>query len=80
MNSTLETRATLADLLERVLDRGLVIDADLIIQVAGIPLLGIKLRAAIAGMETMLRYGTWQEWDEALRMDATTHCESMDRR
>jgi hypothetical protein len=37
------------------------------IHVAGIPLLGVKLNAALAGMETMLKYGIWQDWDEAQR-------------
>lgn len=71
MNPTRDTHATLVDLLDRVLDKGLILDADLIIHVAGIPLLGVKLRAALAGMETMLKYGIWQDWDEALRAIAT---------
>ncbi len=71
MNPTRDTHATLVDLLDRVLDKGLILDADLIIHVAGIPLLGIKLRAALAGMETMLKYGIWQDWDEAQRAIAT---------
>jgi hypothetical protein len=71
MNPTRESHATLVDLLDRVLDKGLVLDADLIIHVAGIPLLGVKLRAALAGMETMLKYGIWKDWDEAQRAIAT---------
>jgi hypothetical protein len=68
---TRETHATLVDLLERVLEKGLVINADLIINVAGIPLIGINLRAYIAGIETMLKYGIWKDWDEAQRAIAT---------
>ena len=49
--------ATLVDLLDRVLDRGLVINADIIISLAGVPLIGLNLRAALAGIETMVRYG-----------------------
>ena len=71
MNPTRDAHATLADLLDRVLDKGLILDADLIIHVAGIPLLGVKLTAALAGMETMLEYGIWEDWDEALRAIAT---------
>ena len=71
MNPTRDSHATLIDLLDRVLDRGLMLDADLIIHVAGIPLLGVKLRAALAGMETMLKYGIWEDWDEAHRVKAT---------
>ena len=67
MEPTVDTRYALADLLDRLLDKGLVIQADVIISVAGIPLIGINLRAALAGMETMLRYGVMQEWDEEVR-------------
>ncbi len=67
MKPNRNTEATLVDLLERLLDKGLMLNADLIIHVAGIPLLGVNLRACIAGMETMLRYGIWQDWDEAQR-------------
>lgn len=61
------TNATLVDLLDRVLDKGLVIHADVIVSVAGIPLIGVNLRAALAGMETMLKYGIMQAWDERIR-------------
>lgn len=61
------TNATIVDLLDRVLDKGLVIHADVIVSVAGIPLIGVNLRAALAGMETMLKYGIMQSWDERTR-------------
>lgn len=67
MKPTRDSRATLVDLLDRVLDKGLILDADLMIHVAGIPLLGIKIKAALAGMETMLKYGIWKDWDTAQR-------------
>lgn len=67
MQPTRDTHATLVDLLDRVLEKGLVLNADLIINVAGIPLIGVNLRACLAGMETMLKYGIWQDWDEAQR-------------
>jgi hypothetical protein len=60
-------KATLVDLLDRVLDRGLVINADIIISLAGVPLIGINLRAALAGMETMVQYGLMREWDKSIR-------------
>jgi len=62
-----DTHATLVDLLDRILDQGLVINADIIVSVAGIPLLGVNLKAALAGMETMLKYGIMQAWDERTR-------------
>jgi len=71
MDPTRDTHATLVDLLDRVLDKGLVLNADLIIHVAGIPLLGVNLKACLAGMETMLKYGIWRDWDEAQRAIAT---------
>lgn len=67
MEPTRDTNATLVDLLDRILDKGLMLNADIIIHVAGIPLLGVNLRACLAGMETMLKYGVWQDWDEAQR-------------
>jgi hypothetical protein len=66
-----DTHATLVDLLDRVLEKGLVLNADLLIHVAGIPLLGVNLKACLAGIETMLKYGIWQDWDEAQRAIAT---------
>lgn len=65
--SEFAAKATLVDLLDRVLEKGLVIDANVVISVAGIPLLGVKLRAALAGMETMLNYGMLTQWDENIR-------------
>jgi len=61
------TNATLVDLLDRILDKGLVIYADVIVSVAGVPLIGVNLRAALAGMETMLKYGVMVDWDEKCR-------------
>lgn len=66
-----EPKATLNDLLDRVLDRGLILSTDIIIQVAGIPLLGIQLKACLAGIQTMLDHGMWVNWDAALRLAAT---------
>ena len=60
-------KATLVDLLDRVLDKGLVIEADVVILVAGVPLLGVKLRAALAGMSTMCEYGMLADWDQRIR-------------
>ncbi len=55
------------DLLDRALDKGLLLNADLVICLAGVPLVWVVLRAAVAGMETMLRHGLLREWNEALR-------------
>lgn len=56
-------RATLSDLLDRVLDKGIILNADLVISLADVPLIGVNLRAAIAGMETMVKYGLMRDYD-----------------
>ena len=60
-------RATIVDLLDRVLDRGLFLRADLVISLAGIPLIGATLSVAVAGTETLMKYGILSDWDEAIR-------------
>lgn len=67
MKPTRDQKHTLVDLLDRVLDRGVILHADLIISVSGIPLVGVSLKAAIAGIETMLKYGYFKEWDQEIR-------------
>jgi ribosomal protein L37AE/L43A len=47
----------LADAIGRILDKGLVINADIAVSVAGVELLGIKIRAALASFETAAKYG-----------------------
>ena len=51
---------------------GAVLRADVIVSVAEIPLVGIKLTAAIAGMETMTEYGLFEEWDTSRRNAAVS--------
>jgi hypothetical protein len=57
----------LVDLVDRMLVKGVILHADLIISVSGVPLIGVNLRAAIAGMTTMLEYGMMEAWDEKIR-------------
>lgn len=61
MQPTRTGRAGIVDLLDRILDKGLILNADLIISLAGVPLIAVSLRAAIAGVETMQRYGMMKE-------------------
>lgn len=49
------------DLLDVILRDGVVVEADVIISVADVALVGISLRAAIAGMTTMTEYGVFEE-------------------
>lgn len=67
MQPTRDPRATLPDLIEVLLNKGVYLNLDLIISVADIPLIGVNLRATIAGIETMLEYGMMRQWDEETR-------------
>lgn len=51
------TEGSLADVIDRILDKGLVINADITVSVVGVELLGIKIRAALASFETAAMYG-----------------------
>ena len=57
LEPTRDTGATLVDLIDRILDKGLVINADIAVSVAGVELLGIKIRATLASFETAAKYG-----------------------
>lgn len=52
-----DTSGSLTDVIDAILDKGLVINADILISLAGVELLGIKVRAALASFETAARYG-----------------------
>lgn len=67
MQPTRDPRATLPDLIEVLLNKGVHLNLDLIISVSDIPLIGINLRATIAGIETMIEYGMMQQWDRDTR-------------
>jgi gas vesicle structural protein len=47
----------ISDVIGRVLDKGLVVNADICVSVVGLELLGIKIRAALASFETAAKYG-----------------------
>jgi len=47
----------LVDAIAMILDKGLVINADITVSVVGVELLGIKIRAALASFETAAKYG-----------------------
>lgn len=57
LEPTRERGTTLVDLIDRILDKGLVINADITVSVVGVELLGIKIRAALASFETAAKYG-----------------------
>lgn len=62
-----ESSANLADVLERVLDKGIVIAGDIQINLLDIELLTIKLRLIVASVDTARRMGIrWWETDPML--------------
>jgi hypothetical protein len=63
--------ASLGDILERVLDKGLVIAGDIQVNLLDIELLTIKLRLVIASLDTAREVGiNWWENDPWLSADA----------
>lgn len=58
------------DLLERILEKGVMLRLDLIISVAGIPLVGLQAQLAVASIETMNAYGMLAGWDTQTRDEA----------
>jgi Gas vesicle protein len=68
--------ANLGDILERVLDKGLVIAGDIQINLLDIELLTIKLRLVIASLDTAREVGiNWWENDPWLSADASRRAE-----
>lgn len=65
----------LAGAIEKILDKGLVINADITVDVAGVELLGIKIRAALASFETAARYGL--EFPSGTSLNTTAWKEAM---
>lgn len=62
---------TLAHVIETLLDKGLVLNADIMVSVGGVELLGIRIRAALASFETAARYGL--EFPGGTSLDTVRH-------
>ena len=61
----------LADILERVLDKGIVIAGDITISLADVELLNIKIRLLIASVDKAMEMGiNWWQSDPALSSGA----------
>ena len=52
-----QSGSTLTDLIDRILDKGMVVNADIKVSVVGVELLDIRIRAAMASFETAAAYG-----------------------
>lgn len=56
---------TLIDLLDKILDKGVVINGDITLTIGGLDLLALKINLVIASLETAKRYGIelpWEKW------------------
>ena len=61
----------LADILERVLDKGIVIAGDIKIQIADVDLLNIKIRLLVASVDKAMEMGiNWWQQDSYLSSEA----------
>ena len=52
----------IVELIDRALNKGVILNADLIVTVADVPLLAANLKLALASVETMLKYGVMNDW------------------
>jgi len=59
---TQNNNAGVVELIDRALNKGIILNADLIVTVAEVPLLAANLRLALASVETMLKYGVMTDW------------------
>lgn len=81
MTSPKPTRqqADLADVLELVLDKGIVVNADIAVTVNETELLGVEIRAAIASFETAAEYGlAFPSGTDMERVEAASGRQSLD--
>jgi hypothetical protein len=63
-----QSQLTLLDLIDRILDKGIVINGDITIAIAGTDLLTLKINLVIASLETAKRYGVelpWEKWNSS---------------
>lgn len=78
--NTMGQSANLGDILERVLDKGIVIVGDIKVNLLDIELLTIKLRLLVASVETARQLGIdWWQHDPWLTSDARPAAEGTTR-
>ncbi|MBI2522828.1 gas vesicle protein [Candidatus Woesearchaeota archaeon] len=58
----------IVELIDRALNKGVILNADLIVTVADVPLLAANLKLALASVETMLKYGVMNDWLTAVSL------------
>ena len=66
---------TIIDLIDRILDKGVVINGDITVSIVGVDLLSLKINLVIASLETAKRYGIklpWEKWDKGMTKRSET--------
>lgn len=63
---------SLVDLLDRILEKGVVINGDITVTVGSVELLSIKVNLVIASLETAKRYGLKLPWEDETGKKPTT--------
>jgi len=58
---------SLIDLLDRILDKGVVINGDITVTIGRVELLSLKINLVIASLETAKRYGIRLPWEPVSR-------------
>ena len=70
----------LADLLERVLDKGIVIAGDITVSLGEIELLNIKVRLLVASIDKAQEIGiNWWQFDPALSVRASARAKELEQ-
>jgi hypothetical protein len=65
-------RANIVEFLDRILDKGIVINGDITILVAGTEILSLRINLVIASIETAKRYGIelpWEKWQSKQELE-----------
>lgn len=63
-----QQQLTIVDLVDRILDKGVVLTGDITVSIVGVDLLSLKINLVIASLETAKRYGIklpWEKWEKA---------------
>lgn len=58
-----EDEHAVVELLDAVLANGVIVQADVVVSVGSVPLIGIRLEAAVAGLSEMVEYGYFEDWE-----------------
>lgn len=63
-----QQQLTIVDLVDRILDKGVVITGDITVSIVGVDLLSLKINLVIASLETAKRYGIKLPWEKLERI------------